>query len=52
MQRLNSGGEIYLTHTKLNGKFTLRLCVGQAQTEKRHVENAWRLIKDTAKSIR
>ena len=50
MKRLNASGEIYLTHTKLGGKFTLRVCVGQAHTEKRHVEKAWRLIKGTAAS--
>jgi len=49
MDKLNASGAIYLTHTKLNGKFTLRLCVGQSQTTKRHVENAWRLIQASAK---
>jgi aromatic-L-amino-acid decarboxylase len=50
MEKLNASGEIYLTHTKLNGKFTLRLCVGQSQTQRRHVENAWKLIKESSKS--
>ena len=38
MNRLNRSGDLYLTHTKLDGKFTLRLCVGQTNTEERHVE--------------
>src|SRR6185369_2004897 len=42
MEKLNAGGELYLTHTKLNGKFTLRLCVGQSQTQRQHVEKAWK----------
>jgi aromatic-L-amino-acid decarboxylase len=48
MDRLNRSGDLFLTHTKLNGKFTLRLCVGQTNTQARHVENAWRRIKEEA----
>ncbi|HSR12419.1 MAG TPA: aspartate aminotransferase family protein, partial [Thermodesulfobacteriota bacterium] len=46
LQRLNQSGRLYLTHTKLNGKFTLRLCVGQTHTDERHVREAWRLIQE------
>ena len=46
MDQLNQSGNIYLTHTRLDGKLTLRLCVGQTQTEARHVERAWQLIQD------
>jgi aromatic-L-amino-acid decarboxylase len=45
MQRLNQSGDLYLTHTKLDGKMTLRLCVGQTHTEARHVERAWQRIQ-------
>ncbi len=45
LERLNRSGDIYLTHTLLNGKFTLRLCVGQTQTTAPHVERAWELIQ-------
>jgi aromatic-L-amino-acid decarboxylase len=48
MDRLNRSGDLYLTHTKLNGKFTLRLCVGQTNTQARHVERAWERIQDEA----
>ena len=48
MQRLNQSGDLFLTHTRLNDKFTLRLCVGQTNTELRHVENAWRRIQQEA----
>ena len=50
LDRLNESGEMYLTHTVLNGKFTLRLCVGQTQTETRHVERAWKLIQAASQS--
>jgi aromatic-L-amino-acid decarboxylase len=51
MDRLNRSGDLYLTHTKLDGKLTLRLCVGQTNTEARHVERAWKRIQEEAKSI-
>jgi aromatic-L-amino-acid decarboxylase len=41
---LNAGGALYISHTKLNAKYTLRFCVGQLRTELRHVENAWTAI--------
>ena len=48
MDRLNRSGDLFLTHTKLNGKMTLRLCVGQTNTKARHVENAWNRILEEA----
>ena len=51
MDRLNQSGDLFLTHTKLHGKVTLRLCVGQTHTQQRHVENAWRRIQEEADSI-
>ena len=48
MDRLNHSGDLYLTHTRLNDRFTLRFCVGQTHTELRHVENAWRRIQEEA----
>jgi aromatic-L-amino-acid decarboxylase len=45
MERLNGSGDLYLTHTKLDGKLSLRLCVGQTNTQARHVERAWQRIQ-------
>jgi aromatic-L-amino-acid/L-tryptophan decarboxylase len=45
MEDLNRSGKLYLSHTRLRGKFTLRLCVGQSQTEERHIKAAWHLIQ-------
>jgi aromatic-L-amino-acid decarboxylase len=41
---INDTGEAYLTHTKLDGRYVIRLCVGQTTTEQRHVDAAWALI--------
>jgi aromatic-L-amino-acid decarboxylase len=51
LERLNRSGRLYLTHTKLNDRFTLRFCVGQTHTEDRHVEMAWKLIQKTAEEM-
>ncbi len=48
MDRLNRSGNLFLTHTKLDGKLTLRLCVGQTNTQARHVEKAWKRILEEA----
>ena len=48
MDRLNHSGDLFLTHTKLHGKMTLRLCVGQTNTKARHVEKAWKRIQEEA----
>ncbi len=52
MEELNKSGQIYLTHTKLNGRFTLRLVIGQTQQKWEHINNGWELIKKTAAGIR
>jgi aromatic-L-amino-acid decarboxylase len=51
MERLNASGDLYLTHTRLDGKLTLRLCVGQTNTEARHVERAWQRIQEEAMAM-
>jgi aromatic-L-amino-acid decarboxylase len=51
MERLNHSGDLYLTHTKLANRTTLRLCVGQTNTEARHVERAWKRIQEEANKV-
>ena len=51
MERLNRSGALYFTHTKLNDRFTLRLCVGQTNTQRRHVEGAWKRIQAETDSL-
>lgn len=46
MNEINASGEAYLSHTKLNGKFTLRLSVGSIRIEERHLEKVWRLLNE------
>jgi aromatic-L-amino-acid decarboxylase len=51
MDRLNASGDLFLTHTRLQDRLTLRMCIGQTQTERRHVEKAWRRIREAAAEL-
>ena len=51
MNRLNASGDLYLTHTRLHGRLTLRFCVGQTNTEERHVERAWQRIQEETRKL-
>lgn len=49
MHTVNDSGKAYVTHTRLNGRYAIRLVVGQTHTELRHVENAWSLLTTAGK---
>lgn len=49
---LNKSGKIFLTHTVLNNKFTLRLVIGNTAVTKESVENAWKLITENARGMK
>ena len=51
LSALNATGEIFLTHTRLDGRFVLRLAVGGTFTAARHVEAAWRRIQVCAADV-
>jgi aromatic-L-amino-acid decarboxylase len=48
LERVNASGRAYLSHTKLNGRYVLRLAIGNMRTEPRHVSEAWRLLREAA----
>ncbi len=48
MDGVNRTGEIFLSHTRLDGRFVIRLSVGNLRTEPRHVERAWELLRGAA----
>jgi aromatic-L-amino-acid decarboxylase len=45
LTRVNDSGEIFISHTVLGGRFTLRVAIGNLQTTERHVRRAWELIQ-------
>jgi aromatic-L-amino-acid decarboxylase len=48
LHALNASGEVFLSHTKLHGVYTLRVAIGHARTTEAHLAAAWQLIRDTA----
>jgi aromatic-L-amino-acid decarboxylase len=48
---VNATGEVFLSHTRLGDRFTLRLAIGNLRTERRHVELAWRLLREAAAAV-
>jgi aromatic-L-amino-acid decarboxylase len=49
LKKINQSGKIFLSHTKLNDKFVIRLTIGSIRHEKRHIVDAWKLIKTIAR---
>jgi aromatic-L-amino-acid/L-tryptophan decarboxylase len=51
MDAVNRTGEVFLSHTRLGGRFTIRLAIGNLRTEPRHVERAWELLRREAAAL-
>ena len=45
LEAVNATGEVFLSHTRLRGRFAIRLAIGHIRTEERHVRRAWELLK-------
>ena len=52
LDRINESGEFFLSHTRLDGRYTLRLAIGNLHTTEGHVERAWALIQEIAGKMR
>jgi aromatic-L-amino-acid decarboxylase len=51
MNAANATGEIFLSHTKLDGAFVLRLSIGNLRTSLADVATAWRVLRNAAGSV-
>ncbi|XP_066334383.1 tryptophan decarboxylase 2-like [Miscanthus floridulus] len=55
LKNVGSGGDAsgreFMTHFVMDGKFVIRLAVGGAMTEMRHVRDVWELLKDKANEL-
>ncbi len=51
LHSLNGTGKIFLTHTKINNRYILRLVIGQTNVTENHVDKAWELICSVIKNI-
>jgi aromatic-L-amino-acid/L-tryptophan decarboxylase len=48
MDAVNRTGEVFLSHTRLAGRFTIRVAIGNLRTEERHVRRTWDLLQREA----
>ncbi len=51
MHAVNATGDIFISHTRIDGVFALRLAIGNLRTERADVEFAWRLLRASALSL-
>ena len=51
LARVNATRRFHLTHTRLAGRYTIRLVIGQRETTRAHVEDAWREMQETATAL-
>ena len=45
LDMVNRGGEVFLSHTRLNGVFAIRLAIGNLRTTEDHIGRAWELLQ-------
>ncbi|MCI0582270.1 MAG: pyridoxal-dependent decarboxylase [Chloroflexi bacterium] len=51
MDAVNRTGEVFLSHTRLDGRFTIRVALGHLRGEERHVARAWELLRREAAAL-
>ncbi len=51
LEAVNASGEVFLSHTRLDGRYVLRLAIGHLQTAERHVARAWELLNSSAAEL-
>ena len=47
-ERVNATGRVHCIQTLLGGKYVIRVAIGAYRTERRHVEEVWRLLREAA----
>ena len=52
LDRVNGSGQVFLSHTRVRGRFALRLAVGNLRTTEEHVRRAWELVRSVAEERR
>lgn len=48
LARVNATRRVHLTHTRLGGRYVIRVAIGQRQTDRAQVEELWKLIRSAA----
>lgn len=48
LRAVNAAGDVYLSHTQLNGRYAIHLAVGNGGTGEPHIARAWELLQAAA----
>jgi aromatic-L-amino-acid/L-tryptophan decarboxylase len=51
LERVNRSGEIFISHSRLEGRYVLRLAIGNARTTEDDVRRAWEALQREAKEV-
>jgi aromatic-L-amino-acid decarboxylase len=51
LERVNASGRIFLSHTRLSGRFTIRVSVGNPRTTEAHLGLCWQLLREASEGI-
>ena len=50
LERVNASGQVFLTHTMLQGKYAIRVAIGAWRTERRNVAAVWALLREATRT--
>ncbi len=51
LERVNATGEAFLSHTRLGGRITLRLSIGNLRTREEHLDRTWQILERAAREV-
>ena len=51
MEEVNRSGEVFVSHTRLQNRFVIRLAIGNLRTTEEHVRRAWELIRAAVRGL-
>lgn len=51
LAEINASGRAFLSHTRLGGKYVLRMVISHLRTERRHVSETWDLVRECLRRL-
>jgi aromatic-L-amino-acid decarboxylase len=51
LDRVNESGEVFLSHSRVAGRYAIRLAIGNLRTRELHVRRAWQLLQQATSEV-
>ena len=48
---VNASGEVFLSHTRVRGRYAIRIAIGNLRSREEHVRRAWELLRESARAV-